>query len=150
MKYSELKRDSNTGVSWEYCETFINSFFTNFSGGSFSNFFKKKSLKKCPCHDVLIIFSSHHVLEKNRQHLMDKNSNSFVCKFVVNCQIFSRTLSGCTLESWKLVCFLIWTILFERSFFRYLLMCLSANNYCSSIGAVRFSWIFGHKTCIDK
>ena len=56
--------------------------------------------------------------------LMYKKSNSFVYKFVVNCQVFEITLSGCTLWSWKLACLITWTILFEAPFFRYLSMCL--------------------------
>ena len=41
-------------------------------------------LQKCPFYDVLIIFSSQHVLDTC---LMYKKSNSFVYKFV-NCQPF--------------------------------------------------------------
>ena len=56
--------------------------------------------------------------------LMYKKSNSFVYKFVVNCQALERTLTGCTLWSWKLACLITWTILFKTPFFRYLSMCL--------------------------
>ena len=56
--------------------------------------------------------------------LMYEKSNLFVYKFVVNCQIFEITPSGCTLWSWKLACLITGTILFEIPSFRYLSMCL--------------------------
>ena len=55
--------------------------------------------------------------------LMCKKSNSFVYKFVVNCQVFEITPSGCTLWRWKLACLITWIIHFETPFFRYLSMC---------------------------
>ena len=81
--------------SREYYEIFENIFLQNFSGGCFCIFLKvieqlfrkgvNVKLKKCPCYDVLIFFSSQHVLERHR--LMYKTSNSFVYKFV-NLQVF--------------------------------------------------------------
>ena len=70
---------------------------------------------------------------------MYKKSNSFVYKFDVYCQVFETTPSGCTLWSWKLVCFITWTIFFEMPFFRYLSMCFwSLVRHICSI----FIWIF--------
>ena len=75
----------------------------------------------------LLLYSFKKVWRTNNfffstRHLMYKNSNSFVYKFVVNCQIFEITTSGCTLRSWKLACLITWTILFETPFFKYLSM----------------------------
>ena len=90
--------------SCEYSEIFKNSFFiehhvfyitpvgvsafflkgmkqVNLKGVNLNRFFKK-----CPCYDVLIIFSSQDILETS--FLMYKKSNSFVYKFVVNFQVF--------------------------------------------------------------
>ena len=44
---------------------------------------------------------------------MYKKSSSFVYKFVVNCHIFGRISSGCTLWSWKLAWMITSAILFE-------------------------------------
>ena len=44
---------------------------------------------------------------------MYKKSNSFVYKFVVNCHVFGRISSGCTLWSWKMTWMITSTILFE-------------------------------------
>ena len=56
--------------------------------------------------------------------LMNKTSDSFVYKFVVNSQVFEITPSGYTLWSWKLACLITWTILFKIPLFRYLSMCI--------------------------
>ena len=91
-------------------------FFT--SSGCFCSFFKKvmKQLFRNLVMTYLNFFFSTH-------HLMYKKSNLFVYEFVVNCQVFKITLSGCTLWSWKLACLIIW-IVFKTPFFRYLSMCL--------------------------
>ena len=64
---------------------------------------------------------------------MYKKSNSFIYKFVVNCQVFQITPSGCTQWSWKLACLITWTVLFETPFFRYLSIFLDICQYLSKL-----------------
>ena len=67
--------------------TFLRTvFFKNSSGGCFCIFLKviKQPFRKG--YYAVIIFSSQHILETHC--LMYEKSNSFVYKFVVNCQVF--------------------------------------------------------------
>ena len=128
-----LKKDSNKGVfPWSFEKYFFpwsfekNLFYrtppvtASLSPMAASVLFIKKIIKQLFCNFVRrtnnVFFSTHR--------LMYKKSNSFLYKFVVNCQIFEITLSGCALWSWKLVCSITWTILFETPSLRYLSICL--------------------------
>ena len=79
---------------------FIAAFLQNFSGRCFFIILKvfrnfataisqRLFLKECPCYDVLIIFPSQHMLEKQKR-LMNKNSNSF---FLQICRQFPGFLN---------------------------------------------------------
>ena len=64
-------------------------------------------IKKRPRYNLVIVLQTHH--------MMYKNSNSFVYKFVVNCQFFQITLS----ESDRTILITIsitWTILLLQHF----------------------------------
>ena len=95
---------------------FGDCFFT--PGGCFCIFFKKwlnSYFATLLWRTNNFFFSTHH--------LMHKKSNSFVYKFIFNCQIFKITPSGCVpLWSWKLAFLITWTILFKIPFLRYLSM----------------------------
>ena len=67
---------------------------------------------------------THNIFFFSTHCLMCKKSNSFVYKFVVNCQDFEITPSECTLWSWRMACLITWAILFETPFIRCLSMCL--------------------------
>ena len=110
----------------EVCEIFESTFFTEpsgdcilTSGGCFCIFFKKVILNS---YFATLLWRTNNFFFSTHR-LMYKKSNSFVYKFVVNCQVFEITPSGCTLWSWKLACLITWTIPFETPFFRYLSMC---------------------------
>ena len=119
------KNPSNTGVFREVCEIFKSTFFTEplwwlllYLRWLLLYFFKKINsyFATLLWRTDNFFFSTHR--------LMYKKSNSFVYKFVVNCQVFEITPSGCTIWSWKLACLITRTMLFEAPFFRYLSMCL--------------------------
>ena len=70
--------------SCEYCKMF-NAFLQNFSSGCFciilkvikNLFLQRQFLKKCPCFDVLIIFSSQHFLERYNAQCIKRRTHLF-------------------------------------------------------------------------
>ena len=77
------------------------------------------------CHFATLLWRTKKFFFSTH-YLMYKKSNSFVYKFVVNCQVFWITPSGCTLKSWNLAWLIARTILFE-TLFLYLLMWLESD-----------------------
>ena len=77
----------------------------------------------------LTFFSYQHVIWKAHS-LIYKKLNSFIYMyvFVINCQFFQMIPSGYVLQSLKLAYFITWTMLFEKSFFRYLWLCLARSS----------------------
>ena len=78
-------------------------------------------LKKCPCYDVLILFSSQQVLEKHR--LMYKKSNEVVFKLL---SIVSLSKTSVRVYSSKLEIGMLYHMnnAFQNTVFRYLSICL--------------------------
>ena len=88
------------------------------------NFFgsRKSDFKSNIFFVISTLFGRHIVwFIKNWTHL-------FICVFVINCQFFQMIPSGCVLQSLKLACFITWTMLFEKCFFRYLWLCLARSS----------------------
>ena len=71
---------------------------------------------------IILIFFSFHEHIKISFHtwfslcLIYKKSNWFVYIFVAKCQFLQIPLTKYVLQSWKLACFIRWTILFETCF----------------------------------
>ena len=97
------------------------------------NFLKLNSSSICTCRDVnqnrlkkitlllrpkIFFFLTHYFGKTHR--LMYRKWHSFVFTFVINSHFFQTTPSGYSLQSWKLACFMMWTILFKKACFRYL------------------------------
>ena len=82
-------------------------------------------LKKCPCYDVLILFSSQQVLEKHR--LMYKKSDKVVFKLL---SIVSFLNTSVRVYSLKLEIGMLYHMsnAFQNTVFRYLSICLNLSN----------------------
>ena len=81
---------------------------------------------------TLLIFFPFNILFWRHISFDYKNSNSFLHVFVVNCPFFKITSAKYALYSWKLACFITWTILVDTIVFKISLR--ESLNFKISVG----------------
>ena len=82
--------------------------------------------------DDKVLFFPFNILFWRHISFDYKNSNSFLHVFVVNCPFFKITSAKYALYSWKLACFITWTILVDTIVFKISLR--ESLNFKISVG----------------